>query len=99
MEVEFSNGGAMSIALFFLMAIILCIPRHARGLYFLSLLAFLTLLAVSIKLQSIAIHLAAVAMSDFRYTRVWILYRPVLHLYNSLSACPICICAETISRI
>lgn len=52
-----------------LQAVFLAIPREAHGIYALSLLSIITMLALSARVQSILVHLGAVAYFDCQVGR------------------------------
>lgn len=65
MEVEFAESNGFSVVLFLFMAIFLFIPREGRGIYALSLHAVLTMAALRIQYQRIAVQLGATSLFDF----------------------------------
>eukprot|EP00798_Chlamydomonas_sp_ICE-L_P003990 gene3990-14069_t len=65
MEVEFSEAAEMSWIIFFVLAVFLVIPQEAYPIFWLSGLSLIIVLTVSAKLQSIAVHMAAVGFHDY----------------------------------
>ena len=65
MEVEFTEAAEHSWVLLAVMAIFMAIPIQYYGQYWLCALTLLATLALAAKLQSMVVHLAAIAYFDF----------------------------------